>query len=257
MSLLPQTEALMAQVEVLSGKAVELVPDPKLTVPSTVSFAETWGGPFHVITYNREKAILNYHVAWQCAFLIRVFQVPPAERFHLATTEDGPKAVERQLRSQQAASRFPGPLLSMAAAQMYRGLLVQLRSYPVGMRIDQWLYDEYPELRPDQKTALARQHRDNLEALSPQVRALSPPSVYKGNVSMNAAFALFSDRLLGSPEFAVPYRAAGHLRTAEQLLSVFDGTPAEAASDRDLIAKWADELGIADWYRWVPLTEVS
>ena len=39
---------------------------------------------------------------------------------------------------------LPESARQQVASQLFDGLMIQLRSYPIGMRIDRWLHDEHP-----------------------------------------------------------------------------------------------------------------
>lgn len=125
--------------------------------------------------------------------------------------------------------------------------LLQLRSLPVGMRIDPWIRDTMPALRSQQEAGIAEVQRQNLDATT---RSLGRLTVPRHLAATNAASALFADRLLGREWFAIPYRAMGLTDEAQSLLALFDEVPPEPAHDCQLIDRWADALGMRGWYRW-------
>ena len=51
---------------------------------------------------------------------------------------------------------FDKQQLAPIAKQMYDGMLVDLRSIPIGLRIAAWLADEYPELLELQRIRLPK-----------------------------------------------------------------------------------------------------
>ena len=68
---------------------------------------------------------------------------------------------------------------------------------------------------------------------------------------MNAAFAIFCDRLYGKTGAAIPYRSAGFEKTGRRLLDHLESIPGDPAHDRALVDAWGEDLGLAGWYRWV------
>ncbi len=154
-------------------------------------------------------------------------------------------------RAGQMAS-LPDQMRSQMAGVLLDGLLTQLRSFPVGMRIDVWLKREFPELADLQREAIERQQKDNLQALRAEVRNFAPKQIFAANAAMNAAYAIFADRLLGNAGFAIPWRSSGLEKAGRALLAQFDRIDADPAHDRALIDSWAAELGLVGWYRWVP-----
>ena len=132
---------------------------------------------------------------------------------------------------------------------VYRWALLNLRSLPIGMRIDQWLHQSFPEIREQVITGIAQQQQVNADVLSQHLGNLSVPSHLLG---ANAAYALLADRLLESGVFSIPYAAIGALPFGHRLLAIWDQIPVDATHDQQLVDAWAAELGMSGWYEWVP-----
>jgi hemoglobin-like flavoprotein len=111
---------------------------------------------------------------------------------------------------------------------------------------------EYPELAQLQRNMAMRQIKDNLAALSPDIKKIAPKKVYQSNLTMSAAFAEFWARRYSDPSLSLPYKAAGYLKAGEELLAILDEIPDEPAADRELVDAWGKHLGLTGWYRWVP-----
>ena len=124
-----------------------------------------------------------------------------------------------------------------------------VRSYAIGMRIDQWLADAYPALRESQAAGMDALQQENLQLLSKRLGNLPIPVPLLGPV---AAYALFADRLLGKSVYAIPYRAAGVIDQGAELLAISDATPPGAEHDRELVDAWAGAIGMTGWYAWTP-----
>ncbi|MDP9476129.1 MAG: hypothetical protein M3R38_10680, partial [Actinomycetota bacterium] len=144
--------------------------------------------------------------------------------------------------------RLPKDAVEQLTDQFFDGLLTQLRSYPIGMRIDRWIRDTYPALHEVQEDSIDRQQQENVQGLSPQIKQMAPSVIYSGNASMNAAYALFCERLLSASQYFIPYRSAGFKKPARTLLGLWDEIPADARHDRELVDAWGKELGVSDWY---------
>jgi len=127
--------------------------------------------------------------------------------------------------------------------------LMNLRSYAIGTRIDQWVADAYPALRESQAAGMDALQQENLPLLSKRLGNLPIPVALLGPV---AALALFADRLLGKSVYAIPYRAAGVLDLGAELMAITDATPPGAGHDRELVDAWAAAIGMTGWYGWTP-----
>ena len=130
--------------------------------------------------------------------------------------------------------------------------MLQLRSIPVGLRVDAWILDTYPDLARLQRVSALQQLQENQATLGPDVRKIAPRKVYDASVSMNAAFAAFWTRAFHDPALSLPYRTAGYEKTGKELLQFFDQLPSEPSHDRELIDLWGTHLSLSSWYQWIP-----
>ena len=255
MALSLATQTILKLVEEKTGRPVEVLADPSIRVLAKVKMVKGTA-PAHLITYNPTKRGVDYIIAYESGFILRLYENPPEARFEFAGSESGRKAVRRALFEKKQIKRMglPDTAVRQLADQMFDGLMTQLRSLPIGIRIDRWLWDAHPELREMQKESIMRQQQDNVQTLGPQIRETSPSEVFFANVAMNLAFAIFFDRLIGKDLYAVPYRSAGFEHIGERLLEIEAEIPPEAQHDRDLVDAWAQELRVSDWYQWVPVS---
>ena len=252
MTMRSETQEILNKVEELTGTPVEIIEDPTGVQLATIARARN-GVPFHLLRINASLGEPDYLIVYQCGFILRLYQLPPDERFEFTGSGRGQADVERWLRRAGQTTTLPETVRADLAQQLVDGLLTQLRSYPIGMRIDQWIHDEFPALDGLQRDAVARQQRDNLSVLQPETRKLAPKPVRDSNAAMNAAYAIFCDRIFGKAGYAIPYRSAGHEKRGRALLDLMEATPEDPAGDRALVDAWGEELGLADWYQWTPL----
>lgn len=249
-----EVDEVLQLVEDRTGARVELVPDPGLQTYASVGIARGHMHA-HLLTYNPDKPGTDYHIAYQCGFVLRIFDSPPEERSELAGNGSGKQFAQEQLGGAGGVAEnlgLPESAVEKLAEQMSSGLLVQLRSYPVGIRIDQWIRDSYPGLHEAQEKSIDQQQRENARMLGPQIKQMTPASIFAGNASMNAAYALFCDRLLGRAQYTVSYRSVGYEGVGNRLLEKCESIPSDPGHDVELIDAWGEELGVSDWYEWVP-----
>lgn len=245
---------IVERAEEVSGKPVLVTPDPALKLIATVKMARG-DAPAHLVSFNPNAANSDYAVAFQCGFIIRTFAVPADERFDVGDTywgrKEAAKLVNEHLKK-NGSSGLSKEVREQVGSQIYDGLIRQLRSVPVGLRVDEWLGREYPVLHDQQRGMISRQLDDNLATLRPEVKRMAPEKVYRANVGMNAAFAAFWARQWDEPPHLAAYRASGHLDLGEQLLKQWDDVPHDPEHDRKLIDAWGERIGISSWYEFVP-----
>jgi hypothetical protein len=252
MELSATSRDILRQVEEASGYPVEIITDSDLPYLARITRARV-ASPAHILRVRDSSEAPDYHVAYEAGFILRLYETPAAERVEFAGTDAGRSAVAEMVRRSGQTARLPDAAVSQLVTQLYDGLVIQLRSYPIGLRIDHWLYDAYPDFHDGQRASIERQQRDNLTALSPEVRAFAPKAVWEANVAMNAAYAIFCDRLFDTKAFAIPWRSTGLEKRGRRLLDIAQSVPDDAAHDRQLVDAWATELGLDGWYQWVPL----
>jgi hypothetical protein len=246
--LRPETQAVIEQLVALSGTPLEFMRDPGLSVLASLQIARH-GAPYHVLRYRPSNDSLDYIVAQQVGFVMRMFALPADLRVDFAATGEGEESMRDMIRASTSPSQADTALLPEFAKQVHQWALMQVRSIPIGMRVDAWLYRDYESLHELQALGLASQQQMNANLLGQRVGGLSAPVA---QLAPAAAFALFTDRLLGTQRYAIPFEAAGVLAEGRTLLETFDATPDDPAHDRELVDCWADKLGMRGWYRWVP-----
>ncbi len=254
MSLSDITQQVLRLVEARSGIPVYVEPDPNMpgTALAKVVLAR---GPLalHRVFYRPDNsAPPDYLICQQAGFILRLFDVPPEKRFDFAASNEGHAAVERLVKAHPVARAIPPEALPKLCQMLTNGVLDHLRSIPVGMRVDSWLETEFPALANLQKASIMRQVQDAAATLAPQHRQVSPQKIYDTTQSISAAFALFWARRLNQSQLALPFKATGYVQAGQELLAIWESTPEAAENDRTIIDRWAETLGIAGWYQWVP-----
>jgi len=250
------TESVLRQVEQVTGVPVIVNSDPALPLLASMKMARGTA-PAHVISYNPRTTNVDYAVCYQCGFILRVAATPKDQRFDVAGTYRGRKDTEKAVTEhfQQTGRSIPKERREQFRDQIYDGLIRQLRSVPVGLRVDAWLGQEYPGLIDQQRAMISRQLQDNNVVLGPDIRAATPAKVYTANVTMNAAFAAYWSRKWSDPAFVTPYTVSGFSSAGQELLRIFDETPDAPTQDRELIRAWGQHLGLNGWFEFVPFQQ--
>jgi hypothetical protein len=244
----------MRAVEEATGCPVQVVADASLKTLATVKMARG-AIALHVVRYNPSVGVEpDYVICAQCGFILRLFANAPSERFDFAGSSRGRRHVAVAASVHPEIRKLPPGAVQQYVDVVFDGLMTQLRSVPVGLRIDAWLQHQYPDLADLQHSYVMRQLQDNQQVLSPQVRARSPATLYEASVTINAAFAAYWSRMLSQPPLVLPYAATGTQRAGQELLAIWDEMPPLPSHDRALIDAWARHLRLEDWYDWLPYT---
>jgi len=242
------TKGILQRVEAQTGKGIEFMADDKMQILATLQIARN-GADFHILRYKPSQQPLDYFIAFSAGFVLRLFENEPDKRFDFASQAQAEKGAEQLIATGQALSEQDRMALPQFSSFMAQWALMNLRSLPVGMRIDQWIAKDFPELKELQRSGLAIQQQQNMAALTYQLGKLTVPVVLMGKI---AAYALFVDRLLGTDRYAIPFQAAGALDHGRELLRIWDETPSDSGHDCELVDRWANACGMSNWYQWIP-----
>lgn len=241
-----QRETLGA-FERATGKPVVLAADQKLPHDAVIKIA-TGSAPAHVLKYRpTSERELPYLVCFQCEMALRAVLAPRDERFNVASTPATYTSVRKLVEERNPSWRgsLPDHVVDEYTRMITDGLGTQLRSVPVGMRVDRQIHDQQLPLRPMQRMVVERQLQESAGILNPTVRENVPDLIFHASAGMNAATALFWSRLWGDDRFLVPYKLSGLVATGDKLVSFLDSIPGDRMHDRELVSGWAETLGVS------------
>jgi hypothetical protein len=242
-------EKLMAA----SGKSVLVQRDPNCSGHASIKIASDEGAA-HVLRFKPEfESELPYLSAFQCGLALRSIQSKTVNRFDLASTpamgQEVKQLIEEHLR--KSGSAVPISMAPQLCQQLGHGLGLQLRSMPIAIRVDEWLYRDYPSLAELQRKSIERQLQEAMHAIGPSVRAFAPQRIIDANVGMSCAFAKFWASTWNEPEVAVPFTSAGYGKIGDELLGLVQSLDRSPDGDRELVNKWAERLGLAGWFQTI------
>ena len=252
MELRETTRKLIAQVEHQTGCTVAIIQDATLTTLSGVSMACP-ERPGHLIRIHpNAPAGADYYAVYHCRMIQRLYENPPEERFVLGYGEKGRYRVRKLIQRTPVAKLLGEAALLGVCEKLVGGLLIHLRSVPIGLRVDNWILAEHPELAEMQKNTIQPQLQENSRSAGENVRNMVPAEVFDATMTINATFAQFWAEKWDQPELTLPYKASGYATAGTKLLTLLHDIPDSGRTDRALIDAWGAALNVADWYLWVP-----
>jgi hypothetical protein len=243
---------LMTETEQATGCQVVVIEEPSLTMMSGVLMAAP-DRPGHIIRLHpKALAGVDYYVAYYCHMIQRFFESPPDERFLFGVGDKGRARCRKALEGMPNLKRMGEAVIVAMCGQLLNGLMIHLRNIPLGMRIDNWIFNEHPGLVEMQQSAIRPQLQENNVTTGDKFRRMCPPPVFDPTMAINAVFAQFWADKWNQPELALPYKAGGYEAEGEKLLKIFQDVPDSGRTDRELIDAWVAELNLTNWYVWIP-----
>ena len=247
------SKSIEEKLTAASGKSVLAQRDSNCSGHASIKIASD-DAPAHVLRYKPElESELPYLSAFQCGLALRSIQAKTVNRFDLASTpamgQEVKQLIEEHLR--KTGSPVPMAMVPQLCQQLGHGLGLQLRSMPIAIRVDEWLYRDYPALAELQRKSIERQLQEAMHALGPSVRAFAPQRIIDANVGMSCAFAKFWAATWEEPEVAIPFTSAGYGKIGDELLGLVQSLDRSPDGDRELVNQWTERLGLAGWFQTI------
>lgn len=207
--------------------------------------------PAHIIRVNADRRQhADYIVAVQCGMLLVLWSDPtnvPSMAFDKSKCDF---LAGKWAKTKQIAA-LPAETAATTANFYVEGLLKQLNSTPLEIRVANLCFESCPSLRDMQAESFNAHLRGISEAFSPKIKERAPPEVFQKNVAMNAALALNWARLSGSRLCLLPYESTGHVDAGQKLLDAVDAAPAQTSENHmRTVNAWAEQILLRTLYRW-------
>jgi hypothetical protein len=259
--LLPVTRELVAEVERLSGLPVVIEPRAELRGKARAAYAVSDPDRSrHLVLYDPQfERFLDHMVAHECGHIVRYCAASPDDaRILVQNPHDAnydrllPELAD--LIERGMPDRFIQELLPL----WLHGSLAQLQNIPADIHIERWLHREFPDLRQAQLDSIGDQADDYLQALAPDVREMTPPSVWLAGNAMNYALLKTMGELFEWPEFYEPFDEVPKVVLLGEILLDEERRLEDTGlqGDRELTDRWARRLGMDTWYAWRRLDEL-
>jgi len=255
-TLLKELADKIAQV---SGKKIKFVPVRGLDVLARVKLAPATGNE-HCLYFSAANAPgLSYAMAFECARILRFFEVDESERQVAVTTKDMRKKAYSMFGDIADRSSFSGneEVLEKMQAAWYGGIVRRVTTYPGDVKIHIGLAQRCPELKDDQQKLFAGQLTKAEGDLAEEVKKQTPSTIFELSGQLNAAYFKLLERQFPELEFN-NIIGNSFAEGAEQLVKVISDTFADSyEGDVAKSQLWAAILGISDWFAWMKIKDIT
>jgi len=152
--------------------------------------------------------------------------------------------------------------ITQVTLQITSGLCNQLFNCPLDMVVEYSIFQKYEKLRPSQIVSLDQLHKEALYVFtSSKIKKLTPPLIYRANITLNCASALFLDYLLNNKSnYAAPYKKSKVFQAGMKLFNIWkDKIDSFIPGDEyEMVDEYARLLKLQGWYDWqLDITEPS
>jgi Flp pilus assembly protein TadD len=243
------------QLEAATGKEIRVDADERIPTAAKLEVAENYGRAYHQIWFKPSYPAVDHLVMHEMVHLNFIGQAQQAGNNLLFTSTGAGKqafikAALPQLRKLEKAGYSDANVTGFIES-VYEGMMRQLFNAPLDLFIEDFLYQQYEELRPTQFLSLHKLLLEYIEAArNKQVATYSPPTVHRANTVLNLVAALHFKDLFGydlTPEFKA---SVPDLREAQRLWKEYqeyrvDRQPGE---EYELVQHWGKDLGMAAYF---------
>jgi len=258
LKLLNSTKEILDLITDLTDKSFEFVHKPDLPTLAMVKVARE-NMPCHLIYYkNMSPGNIDHLIAHECGHIYRMMSVPIEYRVIPASNMENRQAAMTKIENElfNLSRDIPIEKMSSVFEIWFNGIIKELTNFPVDMRIEKWIYDNYPELRKAQKITIDKQIRENVQALSENIKKITPVFVYDASNVMNYAFASYMESLI-CKKYTTPYKRTKYPEVGTKLVKLVSNTKDEGyKQDIEIINKWANILGLTNWFYWTDFEDV-
>ena len=256
-----QSLEIMDLVEYKTGKPISFIEDNSLMVRAIWKLSDE-NDNYHLVTYNpRYREHLDHIISHEAGHILRFHEAEPEDKLiPYSTKKHKDRAISQLSKDFEDMARKGIPLKFIIDSfdLYYEGIIHQLTSVPADIRIEEWIADSYPQLRPVQEDALKSQIKESYEVLKPEIEELTPGTIYRATNSMNFAYAGFVSDMLKDKELSLPYKNTIYETMSRELLNyIKEREDRGYAGDREAIDAWAKMLSLKGWYEWMPYIKIK
>jgi len=257
LELIPETKEILEKVESLTEKRFKFIPNNKITSHAKLKMARN-DMENHIVYYKEGASqSINHIIAHECGHIIRIFKSDPSERLiPFISSKSSETAINEIANDIDSISKVMSkPKVEHLIEMLFKGVIMQLTNQPVDLKIEEWIYNEYPGLREFQEISFQSQLQEALGGLIEDVRKITPSKIYEASHSMNYAyFNALSKKTkfyLDSAYDNFEFEDKGRL-----LIEIMDKYKNNFDGDLKRINDWANILNLSSWYEWKRFEDV-
>jgi Tfp pilus assembly protein PilF len=247
--------AYQKKLEYESDRKIELVQDDEIPTAAKIEFAEYYKRENHIIKFKPGYPAVEHLIMHEMVHLEFVIQARNAGLNQMFFTTDVHKALfNRQIEATVKWLRKNGyseSSIEKISTMMFSGLNLQIYNSPTDLFIENYLYTEYPELRPYQFLTLYALLNEGIQAVTlKKIVEVTPPFVLTKSKILNLINALQFKDLFGIDLTSSFKPTQAELNQATQLYNEYleykdDKEPAE---EYELIQNWAEDLKLEPFF---------
>jgi tetratricopeptide (TPR) repeat protein len=247
-----------AILEEKGGVEIDIVKDESIPTAAKIEFAENHNREKHIIKFKETVSAYEHLIMHELVHLDFVLEAQEEENNLLFTSTQQHKnkflkSIEPSLNKLKQRG-ISNENINIYKSSLFDGINSQIFNAPLDLFIENYLYLEYPNLRPYQFVSLLNLVQDGLKAVTDkQILELTPKEVVSKTKIYNLVGA-FQFKDLFAVDFISEYNASKiELDTANKFYQEYleykeDRKPAE---EYELVQHWADDLKLNEYFELI------
>ncbi len=237
------------KLEFEADKEIDIVADAEIPTAAKIEFAENYDRPKHIVKYNPNYPAVEHLIMHELVHLDFVIEARKGElnQLFISTQEhksDFIKGLEPTIKKFNKMGISESSMASYCSS-LFDGINRQIFNTPIDLFIENFLFNEYAELRPYQFLSLYALNQEGLQAVTEKkIVDLSPKDILSKSKIFNLVNAIQFKDLFGI-DFIKDFQASPtELKHAkdfyEEYLQYRDDK--EPAEEYEMVLHWADDL---------------
>ena len=247
-------------IESEGGFPIQVVEDNSLEyISATVQMAWKHNREEHIVKYRKKMSAVTPHLIAH-------------ELEHIALEEEARRLGRNRYFATTAATReyairsvsghieklqewgYSDDGITNVILKLTSGLCNQLFNSPSDMMVEYRIFENMKELYPSQFVSLCQFQEEALQLLqNKDIKRNTPPLLYRSNMALNCANALFVDHLFsGITEYSLHYKNSEQFQTGKQLFDIWlkKLKTFQPGDEYALVDEYARILKLQNWYEW-------
>ncbi len=251
-------QQIFKEVKSLTGKEVQLVEKNDLDTYASVKIARK-NMPMHIMYYKTEHTeIISHLIAHECGHILRMYGVDPEHRWIPFSNDHLKKKALSDIEPdiQKLSQILPFDELVQIANLWYSGMIKQITNFPSDIRIEKWIFDDYPELRSYQSLYMRKQYEEAVRGLSDRVEKMTPRILLNASNGMNYAFFNILGTHFKNNNYLRRYDRSAYIGIGKRLITIQQESENSYKGDLETVNKWAEVLKLSHWFGWRDFEDV-
>ena len=246
------------KLEFEGGKEIDILADAEIPTAAKIEFAENYDRPKHIVKYKPNYPAVEHLIMHELVHLDFVIEARKKDLNQLVVSNQEHKAIfiksiESSIKKLNKSGLSDRSIVNYSTS-LFEGMNRQVFNTPIDLFIEDFLYNEFADLRPFQFLSLFALVQEGLKAVTDKKAIeVSPVDILSKSKIYNLVNAMQLKELYGI-DFIKDFKATpSELKSAtgfyEEFLQYKDDK--EPAEEYELVLHWAEDLKLENIFELI------